>query len=45
MLKREYYYDQCLLDTVWTRVKSNDDMISCAEVVSVNALCMSYPKL
>ena len=33
------YYDQCLLDTAWTRIKGNDDMIGCAKVVSVSASC------
>ena len=32
-------YDRCLLNTAWTRVKGNDNMISCAEVVSVSASC------
>ena len=31
-----YYYNQCFLNTVWTRVKGNDDMISCATSVSVS---------
>ena len=38
MLKREYCYDQCLLDAMRTRIKSNDNMISCTAIVSVSAL-------
>jgi len=30
-------YNRCLKDTTWRRVKSDDDMISYAEVVSVSA--------
>ena len=37
MLKRGYCYNQCLLDIAWTRVKGNDNMISCAKVISVSA--------
>ena len=32
-------YDQYLKNTIWRRVKGNDDMIGCAEVVSVSASC------
>jgi len=42
MLKRGYCYDQCLLNIAWTRVKSNDNMISCAKVVSASASCSRY---
>ena len=31
-----YCYDQYLIDTAWTRVDDNDDMIGCAKVVSVS---------
>ena len=34
---QQHYYDQCLLDTAWTRVKGNDNMIGCAKVISVSA--------
>jgi len=30
------YYDQCLMDLAWTKVKGNDNMIGCAEVISVS---------
>ena len=39
MLKRGYCYNQCLLNAVWTRVKDNNNMIGCTEVVSVSASC------
>ena len=32
-------YNQYLLYTAWTRVKSNDDMIGCAATVSISTLC------
>ena len=32
-------YNQCLLYTAWTRVKGNDDMISCTATVSVSTSC------
>jgi len=41
MLKRGYCYNQCLLDTTWTRVKDNNTMIGCAKVVSVSTSCSS----
>ena len=39
MLKWRYCYDQYLLVIVWTRVKSNDDMISYTTNISVSASC------
>ena len=36
MLKREYCYDQCLLEATWSRIKGNDDMIGCTVIVSVS---------
>jgi len=38
-LKKVYCYDQCLLYAAWTRIKGNDNMIGCAEVVLVSTLC------
>ena len=45
MLKWEYCYNQCLLVIVWTRVKSNDNMISCAASVSVSTSYSRYNNL
>ena len=39
MLKRGYCYNRCLLDAMRTRVKGNDDIISCTAIVSVSASC------
>jgi len=39
MLKWGYCYDQCLMVMAWTRVKNNEDMISCATIVSVSTSC------
>ena len=39
MLKWGYCYNQCLLDTAWIKVKSNDNMISCTVSISVNTSC------
>jgi len=39
MLKREYCYDQCLLEATWTKVKGNDNMIGCTVIVSVSTSC------
>ena len=36
MLKMGYCYNWYLMDSAWTRVKGNDDMISCAVIVSVS---------
>ena len=36
MLKMGYCYDQCLINTIWTRVKGDDDMTGCAAIVSVS---------
>jgi len=36
ILKREYYYNWYLLDTAWTRIKDNDNMIGYAKVISVS---------
>jgi len=38
-LFRPTCYDWCLLNIVWTRTKGNEDMIGCAEVVSVSTSC------
>ena len=37
MLKIEYCYNQYLKDATWRRAKSNDNMISCTEIVLVSA--------
>ena len=42
MLKRRYYYNQCLLDATWIRIEGNDTMISCTKVVSVSTSCSKY---
>ena len=39
MLKQEYCYNQCLLVMARTRVKSNDNIISCTISVSVSTSC------
>ena len=42
MLKREYCYDQYLLEAIWTKVKDNNNMISYIIIVSVNISCSRY---
>ena len=42
MLKMGYCYDQCLINATWTRVKDDDDMISCTIIVSVSTSCSRY---
>jgi len=42
MLKTGYCYNQHLKNSAGLRVKSNDNIIGCAVIVSVSALCSRY---
>jgi len=35
-------YNQYLMDATWTRVKGNDDIISCTTIVSISTSCSRY---
>ena len=37
-LKNEYCYNWCLIYSVWTKAKNDDNTISCAIVISVSTL-------
>jgi len=43
VLWKPYFYDQYLKEIAWTWVKGNDDMISYAVRVSVNAIILLKP--
>ena len=45
MLKKRSCYNNCLLDTAWTRIKGNDNMISYTVIISVNISCSKYNNL